>query len=155
MTGGTSLQAALPNVAPSCQMTRLLSACFAGSLAHAPLLLLVCLQMPSAACCLAADIACSLLTRTWGHLAVGSPGKFTYCLPQAALEFILQSGRQPDILHCHDWSTATVARSAVAAPVHSLALALHLRWDVHISTCVPPGKPPQATGALLCSRLRA
>lgn len=31
--------------------------------------------------------------------------------PQAALEFMLQTGRQPDIVHCHDWSTATVARS--------------------------------------------
>ena len=28
---------------------------------------------------------------------------------RAALEFLLQSGRQPDILHCHDWSTAHVA----------------------------------------------
>jgi len=27
----------------------------------------------------------------------------------AALEFLLQSARQPDILHCHDWSTAEVA----------------------------------------------
>lgn len=24
---------------------------------------------------------------------------------------MLQTGRQPDIIHCHDWSTATVARS--------------------------------------------
>ncbi|CAG9465646.1 unnamed protein product [Pedinophyceae sp. YPF-701] len=30
---------------------------------------------------------------------------------KAALEFLLQSGRQPDILHCHDWSSATVANS--------------------------------------------
>jgi len=29
----------------------------------------------------------------------------------AALEFLLQTNRQPDILHCHDWSTATVAAS--------------------------------------------
>eukprot|EP00850_Spirogloea_muscicola_P022200 SM000282S10603 [mRNA] locus=s282:6677:12402:+ [translate_table: standard] len=27
----------------------------------------------------------------------------------AALEFLLQSGRRPDILHCHDWSSAPVA----------------------------------------------
>ena len=27
----------------------------------------------------------------------------------AALEFLLKTGRQPDILHCHDWSTAEVA----------------------------------------------
>lgn len=33
----------------------------------------------------------------------------TWLKPQAALEFLLQSGRQPDILHCHDWSTAPVA----------------------------------------------
>ncbi|PSC67151.1 glycosyltransferase family 5 [Micractinium conductrix] len=30
---------------------------------------------------------------------------------KAALEFLLRTGRQPDILHCHDWSTADVARS--------------------------------------------
>lgn len=30
---------------------------------------------------------------------------------QAALEFLLRTGRQPDILHCHDWSTADVAKS--------------------------------------------
>ena len=29
----------------------------------------------------------------------------------AALEFLLKTGRQPDILHCHDWSTAEVARA--------------------------------------------
>ena len=27
---------------------------------------------------------------------------------RAALEFLLQTGRQPDIIHCHDWSTAHV-----------------------------------------------
>lgn len=27
----------------------------------------------------------------------------------AALEFLLQSGRHPDIIHCHDWSSAPVA----------------------------------------------
>ncbi len=30
---------------------------------------------------------------------------------QAALEFLIRTGRQPDILHCHDWSTADVART--------------------------------------------
>ncbi len=30
---------------------------------------------------------------------------------KAALEFLLKSGRQPDILHCHDWSTAHVAKA--------------------------------------------
>lgn len=37
-------------------------------------------------------------------------GKFEF-FSRAALEFLLRSGRQPDILHCHDWSTATVAKS--------------------------------------------
>ena len=31
------------------------------------------------------------------------------CL-QCALEFLLRTGRQPDILHCHDWSSADVAK---------------------------------------------
>lgn len=30
---------------------------------------------------------------------------------KAALEFLLKTGRQPDILHCHDWSTAHVAKA--------------------------------------------
>ncbi|KAL4420307.1 hypothetical protein ABPG77_001397 [Micractinium sp. CCAP 211/92] len=30
---------------------------------------------------------------------------------RAALEFLIRTGRQPDILHCHDWSTADVART--------------------------------------------
>ncbi|KAI7836090.1 hypothetical protein COHA_010018 [Chlorella ohadii] len=30
---------------------------------------------------------------------------------RAALEFLLRTGRQPDILHCHDWSTADVAKA--------------------------------------------
>ena len=30
---------------------------------------------------------------------------------KAALEFLLQTQRQPDILHCHDWQTASVAKS--------------------------------------------
>lgn len=30
---------------------------------------------------------------------------------KAALEFLLRTSRQPDIIHCHDWSTATVARA--------------------------------------------
>ena len=30
---------------------------------------------------------------------------------KAALEFLLQSGRSPDIIHCHDWSTAITAKS--------------------------------------------
>lgn len=30
---------------------------------------------------------------------------------RAALEFLLRTQRQPDILHCHDWSTATVTKA--------------------------------------------
>ncbi|KAL6763691.1 hypothetical protein V8C86DRAFT_192634 [Haematococcus lacustris] len=30
---------------------------------------------------------------------------------KAALEFLLRTNRQPDILHCHDWSTAHVAKA--------------------------------------------
>jgi starch synthase len=30
---------------------------------------------------------------------------------RAALEFLLQTQRQPDILHCHDWQTAHVAKA--------------------------------------------
>ena len=29
---------------------------------------------------------------------------------QAALEFLLQTGRQPDIIHTHDWPTAMAAK---------------------------------------------
>ena len=30
---------------------------------------------------------------------------------RAALEFLLQTQRQPDILHAHDWQTAHVAKA--------------------------------------------
>ncbi len=43
-----------------------------------------------------------------------SPILGSACCPrpaQAALEFLLRTGRQPDILHCHDWSTADVAKA--------------------------------------------
>ena len=30
---------------------------------------------------------------------------------RAALEFLLQTGRQPDVLHCHDWQTAHLAKA--------------------------------------------
>jgi glycogen synthase len=30
---------------------------------------------------------------------------------KAALEFMIRTGRQPDIVHCHDWSTAHVAKA--------------------------------------------
>lgn len=52
---------------------------------------------------------------------------------RSSLEFLLQSGRQPDIIHCHDWSTAPVAkvywdnyhhygleRSKIAFTIHNL-----------------------------------
>ena len=44
---------------------------------------------------------------------------------QAALEFLLQTGRQPDILHCHDWSTAILAEAYWYSPEnpHSQATA--------------------------------
>lgn len=34
--------------------------------------------------------------------------RFTF-FSRAALEFLLQSGKKPDIIHCHDWQTAFVA----------------------------------------------
>ncbi|CAL8465412.1 g4948 [Coccomyxa elongata] len=37
---------------------------------------------------------------------------------KAALEFLLQTGRQPDILHCHDWSTAGTAQAFWDSYVH-------------------------------------
>ena len=37
-------------------------------------------------------------------------GRFDF-FSKAALEFLLRTSRQPDIIHCHDWSTATVARA--------------------------------------------
>ena len=40
---------------------------------------------------------------------------------QAALEFLLQTGRQPDILHCHDWSTAILAETYWCVTIHSLS----------------------------------
>ena len=36
--------------------------------------------------------------------------KFDYFC-KCALEFLLQTGRQPDIIHCHDWSSASAARA--------------------------------------------
>lgn len=40
----------------------------------------------------------------------GDAGRFDF-FSHAALEFLLRTQRQPDIIHCHDWSTATVARA--------------------------------------------
>ena len=33
--------------------------------------------------------------------------RFTY-FSRAALEFVLQATKKPDIIHCHDWHTAAV-----------------------------------------------
>ncbi|MCO5592626.1 hypothetical protein L7F22_046629 [Adiantum nelumboides] len=43
--------------------------------------------------------------------------RFTY-FSRAALEFVLQAGKRPDIIHCHDWHTAAVAP---------------LYWDVYVA----------------------
>ncbi|XP_078175725.1 starch synthase 3 isoform X1 [Carex rostrata] len=55
----------------------------------------------------------------------------------AALEFLLQSGSRPDILHCHDWSSALVAwlfkehyihyglNSKVIFTIHNLEFGIH------------------------------
>ncbi|KAI5060950.1 hypothetical protein GOP47_0023455 [Adiantum capillus-veneris] len=42
--------------------------------------------------------------------------RFTY-FSRAALEFVLQAGKRPDIIHCHDWHTSAVAP---------------LYWDVYV-----------------------
>ena len=44
-------------------------------------------------------------------------GRFGF-LSKAALEYCLQSGRQPNIFHCHDWQTAPVlnARGSACTP---------------------------------------
>ncbi len=44
---------------------------------------------------------------------------------KAALEFLLRTNRQPDILHCHDWSTAHVAKARG-----------HTHTHIHICTCI-------------------
>lgn len=44
------------------------------------------------------------------YSAYGDDVKFDFFC-KAALEFLLQTKRQPDVLHCHDWSTAEVARA--------------------------------------------
>lgn len=36
--------------------------------------------------------------------------RFSY-FSRAALELLLQAGKQPDIIHCHDWQTAFVVWS--------------------------------------------
>ena len=77
------------------------------------------------------------------------------CL-QAALEFLLRSGRQPDILHCHDWSSADVARAYWADYHHyglwkpnvvSGMVGLICRWCMQ-GWQSPPHRPAQRTLAL-------
>ena len=46
---------------------------------------------------------------------VDDPGRFAF-FSRAVLEFLLRTGKQPDIIHCHDWQTALV-------PV--------LRWEIY------------------------
>jgi starch synthase len=40
----------------------------------------------------------------------GSDGARFDFFCKAALEFMLSTARQPDIIHCHDWSTAMAAK---------------------------------------------
>jgi starch synthase len=57
---------------------------------------------------------------------------------KAALEFLLKTGRQPDILHAHDWSTAHVAKAfwedyqpyGLWKPKVCLHVHVHV-WGVH------------------------
>jgi len=46
---------------------------------------------------------------------VDDPGRFAF-FSRAVLEFLLKTGRQPDIIHCHDWHTALLSV---------------LRWEIH------------------------
>jgi starch synthase len=39
---------------------------------------------------------------------------------RAALEFMVVTGRQPDVLHLHDWQSSTVVRAASVASAASL-----------------------------------
>lgn len=41
---------------------------------------------------------------------------------RAALELLLQSGKTPDIIHCHDWQTAFVVRPIYSTLVDSCFL---------------------------------
>ncbi len=52
-----------------------------------------------------------------GHIygEVDDPGRFAF-FSRAVLEFLLKTGKQPDIIHCHDWHTALL-------PV--------LRWEIY------------------------
>ena len=62
--------------------------------------------------CYNTDATIHTHTRTHTHTHTHTPRvqvRFDFFC-KAALEFLLRSGRQPDILHCHDWSTAHVAK---------------------------------------------
>ena len=46
----------------------------------------------------------------WLEIPMTDAERFGF-FSRAALEWMLQSGRQPDIIHCHDWQTAPVAKA--------------------------------------------
>ena len=66
--------------------------------------------------CLVEDVRVFFIESMNGYFNTGSvygrydDGQRFDFFAKAALEFLLQSKRQPDIVHCHDWSTAMVAR---------------------------------------------
>ncbi len=62
---------------------------------------------------------------------------------QAALEFLLQTGRQPDILHCHDWSTAILAETYWCVPYHCV-------FKRTSSTCMQPCIPLRLGASVQC-----
>ena len=67
--------------------------------------------------CMVEDLRCWFIEPANGMFATSTvyqgasdAAKFDF-FSRAALEFLLRTQRQPDILHCHDWSTAEVAKS--------------------------------------------
>jgi len=55
---------------------------------------------------------------------------------KAALEFLLRTGRQPDIPHCHDWSTANVAKVRHCQRCTSLFVCVFVCACVCVCACV-------------------
>ena len=56
---------------------------------------------------------CDIQSQRCSHLHISADSfqvRFDFFC-KAALEFLLRTNRQPDILHCHDWSTANVAKT--------------------------------------------
>ena len=67
--------------------------------------------------CVVEDLQCFFIEPQNGMFQTGSvygrnddAARFNFFC-NAALEFLLRTSRQPDILHCHDWSSAEVARA--------------------------------------------